>query len=559
MAKNQDIQFISSSIKLPSSASHHNPFDLSNQPFFSLTSNLNKTFESFNNFISSITNNHDKNQNFTPNNNESSFLSTSSLLDAAQLVKLNIKPLSFNFPFSNWFGKKEDQKEIHFQGLVCEGANSLPSNFFEDAIRFRYGKIIDTQSLNELRQSVNGWYKDNGLFGGVLYLEVLSNGIINIKVLESEVNNIDLRFFDRLTGEPTAGKTKPETIFRQLDTKKGDVYSLFKAQRDVKTVYDMGIMEDVSLIPKPGNAGKLDLTMNLVEGVNTGFHPDVGFAINGLSSGLIGSVEYFNKNLFGKNQKLNVSWKGSGKHDSNFGINYVDPCIDDMRTSRAIAVQKLRTPMIDRVLAGLEFSRRLRQKWRVASGLIYHRVGATGNDTRDDMLLAKVESEYSDSRGNSKILFRMEQGLPIVPGWLCFNRVNVDARKDVEVGPARLHLRLSGGHVVGNFSPHEAFAIGGTNSVRGYEEGAVGSGPSCLVASGEVLLPLFKGVKGTVFADYGSNLGSGSVVPGDGGAASGYGHGVGIVWDSPLGPLRLECALNDRGERKIHLGGGLRD
>lgn len=38
----------------------------------------------------------------------------------------------------------------------------------------------------------------------------------------------------------------------------------------------------------------------------------------------------------------------------------------------------------------------------------------------------------------------------------------------------------------GNFPPHEAFAIGGTNSVRGYEEGAVGSGRSYAVGSGEV-------------------------------------------------------------------------
>ncbi|KAF5205926.1 Outer envelope protein 80 protein [Thalictrum thalictroides] len=536
------------------------PLNLSNHPFCSITSNLNKTVESFNNFISSIIN-HDKNQNFSPDNAASSLLSTSSLA-IAQPVKLNTqvkKPLSFKFPFSSWFGRKEDKKDIQFKGFVCEGASNLPSNIFEDLIRSRYGEIVDTHSLNELIQSVNGWYKDNGLFGRVSNLEVLANGIINIKVLETEVNNIDLQFFDRLTGEPTAGKTKPETIFRQLDTKKGDVYGLFRAQRDLKAIYDMGIMENVNIISKPGNAGKLDLTLNLVEGVNTGFHPDLGLTVNGLSSRLIGNFEYFNKNLFGKNQKLNVSWKGSGQHDFNFGISYVDPCIDDKRTSRTIALQKSRTPLFDRVFAGLEFSRHLREKWRGASGLIYHRVGTTGNETRDDMLLAKFESEYSDNCRNSKILFRMEQGLPIVPGWLGFNRVSVDAKKDVEVGPACLRLRLSGGHMVGDFSPHEAFAIGGTNSVRGYEEGAMGSGPSCLVASGEVSLPLFMGVKGTVFADYGSNLGSGSVVAGDGGAAIGYGHGVGIVWDSPLGPLRLECALNDRGERKIHLGGGFRD
>ena len=44
--------------------------------------------------------------------------------------------------------------------------------------------------------------------------------------------------------------------------------------------------------------------------------------------------------------------------------------------------------------------------------------------------------------------------------------------------------------MVGNFPPHEAFAIGGTNSVRGYEEGAVGSGRSYVVGCGEISFPL---------------------------------------------------------------------
>lgn len=44
--------------------------------------------------------------------------------------------------------------------------------------------------------------------------------------------------------------------------------------------------------------------------------------------------------------------------------------------------------------------------------------------------------------------------------------------------------------MVGDLPPHEAFPIGGTNSVRGYDEGAVGSGRSYVVASGEVSVPL---------------------------------------------------------------------
>lgn len=43
---------------------------------------------------------------------------------------------------------------------------------------------------------------------------------------------------------------------------------------------------------------------------------------------------------------------------------------------------------------------------------------------------------------------------------------------------------------MGDIAPYQAFAIGGLGSVRGYGEGAVGSGRSCLVANSELILPL---------------------------------------------------------------------
>ena len=49
---------------------------------------------------------------------------------------------------------------------------------------------------------------------------------------------------------------------------------------------------------------------------------------------------------------------------------------------------------------------------------------------------------------------------------------------------------MTGGSIVGGMAPHQAFAIGGLGSVRGYGEGAVGTGRSCLVANSELTLPL---------------------------------------------------------------------
>ncbi|XP_071914444.1 outer envelope protein 80, chloroplastic-like isoform X2 [Coffea arabica] len=435
-----------------------------------------------------------------------------------------------------------------FQGLVCEGANVLPSKFIEDAFRDGYGKVVNIRRLDDVINSINGWYMERGLFGMV--------------------------------------------------------YSMLQGKRDVDTLLTMGIMEDVSIIPQPaGDSNKIDLTLNIVERKSGGGISAGGGISSGITSGplagLIGSCAIYHKNLFGKNQKLNVSLE-RGQIDSIFRINYTDPWIegDDTRTSRSIMIQNSRTPgtlvhgnqpdsnsfTIGRVTAGIEYSRPFRPKWNGTLGLIFQRAGAhddKGNpvirdfysspltasgNTHDDMLLAKLETVYTGSGdpGSSMFAFNMDQGIPVWPEWLVFNRVNARARKGLVLGPACLRLSLSGGHVVGNFPPHEAFAIGGTNSVRGYEEGAVGSGRSCAIGCGEVSFPLTGPVEGVIFADYGTDLGSGSIVPGDPAGArlkpgSGYGYGLGIRVDSPLGPLRLEYAFNDQRTGRFHFGVGLRN
>ncbi|GKC22529.1 outer envelope protein 80, chloroplastic isoform X2, partial [Tanacetum coccineum] len=242
------------------------------------------------------------------------------------------------------------------------------------------------------------------------------------------------------------------------------------------------------------------------------------------------------------------------------------------------------SPTIGRVTAGIEYTRPFRPMWSGTAGLIFQRAGArddkgnpmirdfhncpltaSGNNY-DDMVLAKVESVYTGSSdpSSSMLVVTMEQGLPVWSEWLAFNRVTGRARKGFVFGPTRLNFSLSGGHVVGNFPPHEAFPIGGINSVRGYEEGDIGSGRSYAVGSGEFSFPLMGPVGGAVFADYGTDLGSGSTVPGDPAGArqkagSGYGYGVGIRVASPLGPLRLEYAFNDKGNRRYQFGVGHRN
>ena len=49
----------------------------------------------------------------------------------------------------------------------------------------------------------------------------------------------------------------------------------------------------------------------------------------------------------------------------------------------------------------------------------------------------------------------------------------------------------AGGVILGDLPPYEAFPIGGTNSVRGYSEGGVGSGRNYVAGTTALQWPIF--------------------------------------------------------------------
>lgn len=100
--------------------------------------------------------------------------------------------------------------------------------------------------------------------------------------------------------------------------------------------------------------------------------------------------------------------------------------------------------------------------------------------------------------------------------WLNFQRLRLRVEQPIPLpGGTSLHLRGRGGGVVGDLPPYEAFPLGGTNSVRGYAEGGVGSGRYCVEGSAELRWTILKPVHGSLFIDGGSDLDSGESVIGD--------------------------------------------
>ena len=219
-------------------------------------------------------------------------------------------------------------------------------------------------------------------------------------------------------------------------------------------------------------------------------------------------------------------------------------------------------------------------------------VAASGRDlsasgtSRDDLLtlqLGFVNDRRNDAlrpTSGSLLRFGTEQSIPVGNGNIFFNRLRGSysqylptkllklsqgcrANAKVPDCPQAFAFNLQAGTTLGNLPPYEAFSLGGSNSIRGYEEGDVGSGSSFLQATLEYRFPIFSVISGALFADAGTDLGTGKDLKGNpaglrGKPGSGFGYGLGLRIQSPLGPIRIDYGFGDRGQGRFHFGIGER-
>jgi outer membrane protein insertion porin family len=327
-------------------------------------------------------------------------------------------------------------------------------------------------------------------------------------------------------------------------------------------------------------------------------------------------VGYTERNLGGRRQTLTANIQG-GERDILFDVNFRDPWLafDPGRTSLAASVfNRLAfsyiysggqrevdlpngdSPRINRLGTVIDFSRPFPGNWRGTAGISYQRVSIVDGNNRvspvdvfgnrlaasptgiDDLLqvnlgVAKDErdSPTDPTRG---WLLRMgySQALPVGSGSISQSRFRVGyshyiptkllpfQRDKTDV----LALNVQAGTILGRMAPYEAFSLGGADSVRGWSEGEVGTGRSFFQATAEYRFPILGIVRGALFVDYGTTLGSQGAVPGDPGGVrakpgQGLGYGVGVRIVTPLlGNLRVDFGWNDIGGNQITFGVGER-
>ncbi|GCL39880.1 BamA/TamA family outer membrane protein [Anabaena aphanizomenioides LEGE 00250] len=499
---------------------------------------------------------------------------------------------------------------IVVQALQLTGAKVLTYQVALENFQNQIGKDISPAALQNIVQQINQWYKDNGYtLARVLSIQPNRQGILTVNVAEGLVGDIKFRFlseegekFDQ-NGNPIKGRSKADFIRQQLKLKPGKVFAEDLARQDIQTLYKLGLFKSVN-VAFEGDAKKLDLIYELQEvgarsiNLGGGYNADDGISV---------IVSYRDQNVGGVNDTLSANVE-LNRQDVLFNTNFNSPYREtnperlgyNIKTFRRRQISdtfddKIKLPNGDKVREGkIGASVSLQQEidgWDAAVALNYTRVtirDRSGNitprdannnqlslsDTGVDDLATVSFTATKDKRDNpvqptegSILTFSTEQSIPVGNGQITMNRLRGNYSQFMPVNlfnstqPQVFALNLQAGTVVGDLPPYETFNLGGSNSVRGYDGGKVGSGRSYVLASAEYRFPIFPIAGGVIFADFATDLGSGDTVIGEPAnvrnkPGSGFGYGAGVRVDSPLGLIRADLGINDQGESRVHIGIG---
>jgi len=502
----------------------------------------------------------------------------------------------------------------------------LPDEVIDEVFADQYGEILNLRDFQNSVLDLNEWYQENGYVLAQVApapQQQSDDGTITLIATEGVVESLKVRYINAdgetmdEDGNPIRGKTRDFIITREFETQPGDVFQESVVRDDLGRAVGLGILEDIRLSLDPGDEdpSKVKVIVNIAERDTGSIGASLGFNLRG---DLFGQLSYNEDNFGGNNQKLRTEGRVTTRGDFLFDVSFTDPWIagDPYRTSYTASLFNRRstslifdnapddgqdvdlpngdTPRINRLGGGISFSRPLDNGLSLSLGTQYERIAVvdadgsveprdelgnllTASDNGRDDLFTVQFGAVLDRRNNPVVptsgsLFRLgtEQSVPLGNGSIFYNKIQGSYSQYVPVnffgnesGRETIAFNLQGGTILGDLPPYEAFPLGGGNSIRGYEEGEVGAGRSFVLGTVEYRFPLFSEfLNGAIFADYGSDLGSGDAVPGNPGPVrgkpgSGFGYGAGVRVQTPLGALRLDYGLSDEGSR-FHFGFGER-
>jgi len=481
--------------------------------------------------------------------------------------------------------------------IIVEGNTAVTADEVRAVLGVPIGDVLNLTKMREGARAVQKLYADKG-FGlarvadlSILPAEQPDQARLRLRIAEGVVEAVR---FEGLT------KTQPAIAARYVqETKPGVVFNLNVLQRDLQRLFDTGLFESIRARPEPGTS--TDSAVIVIE-VKEARTASASFGLGYSSSeGLLGFIEYRDRNWQGRAQSFAVRAERAVQEGTTEQLNYEvslnEPFLEPLGTGLDLSlfsrnsVEREYGPLTGQATSRFSLRRDgatvglSRPLDGVTTGFVRLRSEFTNFialplDPTDPVpcgpppdprcpqpsLLTPgrvVSLQFSAVRDTRNSRFTPTSGdrvlasAELAPLWLGgdfdFTKLSVDYQRLFPTGGgAAVVTRLFAGTASGALPLQDQFILGGPSTVRGLPA-AFKRDTSILVANVEYRFPLsgiipsFQDVGMIFFAD------SGAAPLTD---APQVGYGVGIAFNTPLGPIRIDLAWGPGGQRQTWLSLG---
>ena len=485
-------------------------------------------------------------------------------------------------------------KNVEFSGNTV-----FTSDYLKSIMQIPKDSVLNFVLVNQKLREIEDLYLKQGyMLVSIPNVQVSADGTLHIDISEGIVEDIVI------VGNE---KTKNYVITRELKLKKGKPFNKFLASRSMERLYNLGYFEDVNMKLLPGKTNEHDVIIEIdVIEQKTGI-VTVGAGYSD-ADGTVGIIELGDTNFRGTGDKVNLHWEFGGAGDGkNYTLSYTRPWINDNGDSLGASIFNRIYDYDDYDANGdkvAEYDKR-RKGWNLTWGHVSDEYrtnyfnfesskesyddhdGFETGEVMDKYLAKNNITDYHDSdwykaimdnfgttnsftfthvfdnRDNyfnaskgRRISFAAQWGGHGLGGDYDFYKFTAEGRFYKALGNGHiLALRLMGGYIDGDVSYGNLFDLGGSDTLRGYEDDQF-KGKKMYAATLEYRFPIAKKVQGVLFTDAGSTWGidEGKIPWYTDDDSLNWSVGVGIRLQTPIGPIRLDYGHGDRNKFNFSFG-----
>jgi outer membrane protein insertion porin family len=376
-------------------------------------------------------------------------------------------------------------------------------------------------------------------------------------------------------------RTHDNVIRRDLKVEEGGRFDSKAIQTSTKKLNRLGFFEEVAVTPKPSTIeNQMDVLVDVKEKSTGQFSIGAGYSS---SENVLFMGEISENNIFGTGNRLSLAASTSSKN-TRYNLNFTNPRLYDSQVSGSVDLFDWQRVYDDytkeSVGTTLRLGHPLVEEWRIYYGYTISNTNLTNiagtADLTNPIFRSKdihVTSEaelslvrdtrdklFSPTSGSRNSITTSYAGGPL-GGDADFTKLEGSSSWYFPMFWSTVfHVRGSAGKAFENETGHlpvyENFYLGGMNSIRGFksasispiEQGVKVGGDKMWFGNVSVIFPIVKdmGIDGEIFTDFGNVYAANQDWD-----FSDYkkSAGVGLLWASPLGPLRLAWGFNlDRKE-----------